>query len=150
MPHKRSRASHEARTAGVQVFVSVQGEPLPSVHPEPAAVLFSLETLRSALLTLNITWLKVAARRLRQILADIEKVIEDAQPTRVLVTTVMGAYCLIVILTAFYSRLRALLRIDLKHEPQSIRRVSLGLRRTGRSSVKPNADNPPAAFLPPR
>ena len=79
MPHKRSRASHEARTVGVQAFVSAQGEPLPSVHPEPAAILFSLEAFRSALLTLNITWLKVAARRLRPILADIARIIEDAE-----------------------------------------------------------------------
>ena len=79
MPHNRSRASHEARTVGGQAWVSSQGEPSPSLHPEPSAVLFSLESFRSALLTLNLPWLKVAARRLRQILQDIEKMFEDAE-----------------------------------------------------------------------
>ena len=79
MPHKRSRASHESRIVGGQAWISSQGEPSPSVHLEPSAVLFSLESVRSALLTLSIPWLKQAARRLRQILQDIEKVIEDAE-----------------------------------------------------------------------
>ena len=79
MPHKRSRgiqearlASHEARQEPEEVYR------LPSENPAPSAVLLILESVRRALLTLNRSWLSVAARRLRAILAEVDAIL--AQP----------------------------------------------------------------------
>ena len=81
MPHKRSRgivearlASHEARQAPEDVYR------LPSEHPAPSAVLFSIEVLGRALLTLNRSWLSVAARRLRAILENVDTILAQPNP----------------------------------------------------------------------
>ena len=78
MPHRRSRASHEAHAVGVVVHTAAQGEPACTTS-DPTAVLFALEALHSASRTLSISYLRIAARRLRQAFADIERIIETVE-----------------------------------------------------------------------
>ena len=86
MVHKRSALAKEARqashTASRQAqAVSAAGEDSYPCHPDPSAVFFALEPLRRSLLTLPVVLLRAAARRLREILAEIDLLISqyDAQ-----------------------------------------------------------------------
>ena len=79
MPHKRSRASFERRASTAEERIPVTDPPLPSAHPAPTAVLLTLESLRAALSSLNSSWLKFAARRLREILVEIDTLPDHAE-----------------------------------------------------------------------
>ena len=62
MPHKRTRADAEARSAE---HLARRGTPIVSGDHTPEAVLWSLEALRSVLPTLPLVWLRQALRRLK-------------------------------------------------------------------------------------
>ena len=83
MVHKRSFVAKEARQAShtalrqasaISASESLGGDSYP-VHPDPSAVLFALEPLRRSLLTLPTSFLRAAARRLREILAETDLLI---------------------------------------------------------------------------
>ena len=67
--------SKEARLAGHEARQESEVYRRPSENPAPSAVLLSLESVRCALLTLNRSWLSVAARRLRAILAEVDAIL---------------------------------------------------------------------------
>ena len=75
MVHKRSTAAKEARRAsdGAKGYRPPGGD-IPA-NPDPAGTIYALEPLRRALLSLPIHFLVQAARRLREILIEIEGVI---------------------------------------------------------------------------
>ena len=78
MVHKRSAAAKEARRAsdGAKGYIAPGGD-IPA-KPDPAGTVYALEPLRRALLSLLIHFLVQAARRLREILIEIEGVIDQA------------------------------------------------------------------------
>ena len=77
MVHKRSVAAEEARKAssGAKRYVAPGGD-IPA-NPDPAGTLYALEPLRRALLSLPVHFLIQAARRLREMLLEVEGVISQ-------------------------------------------------------------------------
>ena len=83
MVHKRSALAKEARQVSSTASREARAVPTAelgegesyALYPGPSAVIFALEPLRRSLLSLPITFLRAAARRLREILAEINTLI---------------------------------------------------------------------------
>ena len=74
MPHKRSREQACARETGHEAPRTPS--PVPVADPSPAAILWGLETLRATLIGLSRAWLRLALLRMRQIVAEIEILVD--------------------------------------------------------------------------
>ena len=76
MPHKRSRADLEAR--GSEQRARVDAPCL--VDRSPEAILWLIESVRAALPSLPLPWLRQALRRLRSIVSDLEFLVQRSEP----------------------------------------------------------------------
>ena len=74
MPHKRRREQACARETGHEAQRTPA--PVPVAYSSPAAILWGLETLRASLIGLNRAWLRQALLILRQLVAEIENLVD--------------------------------------------------------------------------